>query len=214
MRNKAFTLIELLVVILIIGILLALVIPNFVLFQERARRSSVKNNMHILQTCLEAYATDHFGSYPNEDNADWTDEENIIYCYFPGGDPVGAEGEPRFGLAPTNPYSGRRYNDPDGAVDNDMDYEGYFGELESGQNAVRDGAGTADLDCPYIDLEPESGVSGSIEVMTFTNEETEYVEEYGIAGFGKDITQPIYELKPDADDPTDSDYWIFFALHN
>ena len=36
--NRAFTLIELLVVILIIGILLALVVPNFVLMQERVRR--------------------------------------------------------------------------------------------------------------------------------------------------------------------------------
>ena len=67
MNKKGFTLIELLVVILIIGILLALIIPNFVLFQERARRTSVKNNMHVIQTCLEAYATDHNGNYPSED---------------------------------------------------------------------------------------------------------------------------------------------------
>ncbi|MDH5683060.1 MAG: prepilin-type N-terminal cleavage/methylation domain-containing protein [candidate division WOR-3 bacterium] len=213
MRNKGFTLIELLVVILIIGILLALVIPNFVLFQERARRSSVKNNMHVLQTALEAYATDHFGVYPNEDNSDWTDEENMIYCYFPGGDPIGIEGEPRYGPAPTNPYTGRRYNDPDGEVDNDMDYEGYFGELEPGQNAIKDGAGTDYEDCFYLDVESESEMPGSIEVCTYVSE-MEAVEEYGICGFGKDVIIPMYDLKPDAEEPDDEEYWIFFILHN
>ena len=105
MNKKGFTLIELLVVILIIGILLALIIPNFVLFQERARRTSVKNNMHLIQTCLEAYSTDHNGNYPNSD-ADWTDAEDIFYAYFPGGDPIGTDASPIFGQAPLNPYTG------------------------------------------------------------------------------------------------------------
>jgi hypothetical protein len=32
------------------GIILALIIPNFVVYQDRARRTSVKNNMHVFQT--------------------------------------------------------------------------------------------------------------------------------------------------------------------
>ena len=101
MRNKGFTLIELLVVILIIGILLALIVPNFVMFQERARRASVKNNMHVIQTALEAYAVDHMGNYPSEEVFE-EEEESMLLCYFPGGDRFGVddEGEPVFGLLP------------------------------------------------------------------------------------------------------------------
>ncbi len=107
-RNHAFSLIELLVVILIIGILLAVVVPNFVLVVERARRSTVMANMHVVQTALEAYAIDHCGSYPNED-VSWEQGSNSIVFWFPGGDPVGIGGEPKPGASPVNPYSGESY---------------------------------------------------------------------------------------------------------
>ena len=69
-RNRAFTLVELLVVILIIGILIVLLVPNFTLLVERARRSAVKDNMHVVRSALEAYATDHQGVYPVSYNRD------------------------------------------------------------------------------------------------------------------------------------------------
>src|SRR5512137_2542387 len=109
MNKKGFTLIELLVVILIIGILLALIIPNFVLFQERARRTSVKNNMHIVQTALEAYAVDHNGMYPSGD-VSWEEEDDAGFClWLPGGDPIGIDQTPVCGKFPVNPYTGVRY---------------------------------------------------------------------------------------------------------
>ncbi len=148
MKNRGFTLIELLVVILIIGILLALIIPNFVLFQERARRASVKNNMHVIQTALEAYAVDHYGNYPGED-VEWAPNDEAGIClWFPGGDPVGIEGEPKPGNFPVNPYDGKRYNDED-KDEEDLVYADLFGELEAGQNAQIRGS---DEECPYIDF--------------------------------------------------------------
>ena len=109
-RNHAFSLIELLVVILIIGILLAGVVPNFVLVVERARRSAVMANMHVVQTALEAYAVDHCGNFPNDDVCWESGAADGIALWFPGGDPVGIGGEPRCGVFPVNPYSGEPYN--------------------------------------------------------------------------------------------------------
>ncbi len=206
MRNKGFTLIELLVVILIIGILLALVIPNFVLFQERARRSSVKNNMHVVQTVMEAYATDHWGCYPSLDDYDgaweYDDDEAASPCtYFPGGQPFDPE-DPEAGIPgqfPTNPYTGWRYN----WEEDDL----FYGEEEfdePGQNAQTH---TSDDDCLYIDFAAD--IPGSIGIACFLDENTEKVTQYGIYGFGQSIEMPIAEA-----DPNEIGEFFFFALHN
>ncbi len=199
MKNKGFTLIELLVVILIIGILLALIIPNFVLFQERARRSSVKNNMHIFQTALEAYAVDHNGAYPSEDISWAEDEEYGICCWFPGGDPIGVGDGPIPGKFPINPYSGVRYADGD-----DMFCDG--AALEQGTN----GYTTTNDDCPYEGLEADGGFQGTISVLGWGWDDTYdgSMQEYGIVGWGRDITDPMNDYN------SVEDIRSYFVLHN
>jgi type II secretion system protein G len=63
MKRKAFTLIELLIVVLIIAILAAIAIPNFMEFQTRAKVSRLKADMRTIATGLEAYCVDE-GAYP------------------------------------------------------------------------------------------------------------------------------------------------------
>jgi prepilin-type N-terminal cleavage/methylation domain-containing protein len=63
-NSKGFSLIELMIVVVIIGILAAVAIPNYISMQNRAKESSVKANAHSVQLVVEDYSVRHNGIYP------------------------------------------------------------------------------------------------------------------------------------------------------
>lgn len=77
MKKNAFTLIELLVVVSVLGVLVAVILPNLVGVRARARDSAKKNDLRQIKVALRMYYND-FQSYPPDD-----DNGNIVAC---GGD--------------------------------------------------------------------------------------------------------------------------------
>ncbi|MBI1334296.1 MAG: prepilin-type N-terminal cleavage/methylation domain-containing protein [Armatimonadetes bacterium] len=59
MRNRAFTLVEIMIVVLIIGILMAIAVPNFVKARESSRKNSCIANLKQIDSAKEQWAMDN-----------------------------------------------------------------------------------------------------------------------------------------------------------
>jgi len=61
-EESGFTLIELLVVLVIIGILLAIAVPSYLGFKDRAKKGAAQANVRTAVPAVEAFYADH-GTY-------------------------------------------------------------------------------------------------------------------------------------------------------
>ena len=72
-RRRAFTLIEILIVVVILGILAAIVIPQFTDASTQATNASVKSQLQTIRGQLELYKVQNGDAYPDLVANQWVD---------------------------------------------------------------------------------------------------------------------------------------------
>jgi type II secretion system protein G len=77
--SSGFTIIELMMVIVIIGLIAAITIPNYMKFSKKAKEAVVQENVHTVQLALENFSVDRLGQYPQ------AGDEAELMALMPGG---------------------------------------------------------------------------------------------------------------------------------
>lgn len=101
-RKKAFTLVELLIVVIILGILAAIVIPQFTDASTDARMSSLVYNLREMRKQIDLYRQQHNGKLPT-----LTDFVDQMTKKTDAAGAIDANGKygPYMQRVPTNPFT-------------------------------------------------------------------------------------------------------------
>ena len=118
MVQKGFTLVEILIVVVILGILAAIVIPQFTAASETAQTSSAVSTLQAVRSQLELYRVNHNGNYPDNLWAQMTESTDRT------GATTGDDFGPYLPKEPVNPFTGGT------AIGADWEYTSASGDIK------------------------------------------------------------------------------------
>lgn len=117
--RKGFTLVEILIVVIILGILAAMIIPQFSSATESARASMLMDDLRVMRSQMEVFKAQHQGvapGFPNCDTAQTPTESALLAHITQSSTPAGVTAAvgtvgypygPYMKEIPTNPINGK-----------------------------------------------------------------------------------------------------------
>ena len=121
-KNSGFTLVEILIVVVILGILAAIVIPQFTQASTEARENSLKANLQTIRSQIELYKIQHNDDPPTSVA---TFEDQMTGTTDSAGATTGSDFGPYLQSIPVNPFTNDNELDatPGNAGDDGGDWE-------------------------------------------------------------------------------------------
>jgi prepilin-type N-terminal cleavage/methylation domain-containing protein len=83
--QRGFTLIELMIVVIVLGVLVAIALPNYMTITQRAKVAQVKTSMHTVQVTVEDFSSRNNGQYPANAASTTADGALTLANLLPGG---------------------------------------------------------------------------------------------------------------------------------
>ncbi|MBM3276245.1 MAG: type II secretion system protein [Candidatus Sericytochromatia bacterium] len=161
---NGFTLVELIVMMTVIGILIAVAVPNFSGAQDRARNSGVQHNLHLIQQAVEEYGMEINHQFPEKLSIEFVGKGN---GFLPND------------LYPLTPWAKQQRAATDLPIDKAKDGQVYLGVENEGH--IEDPVATNSYGCVMWGIGPDAkGVGRS--------------QQYFIAGNGKKARQTMRVL--------------------
>ena len=106
--NKGFTLVEILIVVIILGILAAIVIPQFTEASNDARVSALVSDLQTVRSQIELYKIQHLDNFPGMNDGTWVSTADFVTDLTTKTSLAGVAGTdygPYLQKFPTNPFN-------------------------------------------------------------------------------------------------------------